>query len=203
MPASLAANLRHSPVPGRDHGSMPIPPDMPITPDAPLTPDTKNWTWVIEKPCPECGFDAATFGAKDVAAMLLANAAVWPPVLNRADVRSRPDESTWSPLEYAAHVRDVFRLYHHRLELMQRDDNPLYPNWDQDETAVAERYNTQDPAVVAAELTEAAASLSAAFGRVTDWSRPGRRSDGVQFTIESFSKYFIHDPIHHLHDVSR
>ena len=86
---------------------------------------------------------------------------------------------------------------------MQRDDNPLYPNWDQDETAVAERYNTQDPAVVAAELTEAAASLSAAFARVTDWSRPGRRSDGVQFTIESFSKYFIHDPIHHLHDVSR
>lgn len=167
----------------------------------PITPDTKNWTWVIEKPCPECGFDAATFDAKDVATMLLANAAAWPAVLDRADVRIRPDDSTWSPLEYAAHVRDVFRLYDHRLELMQRDDNPLYPNWDQDAAAVAERYNEQDPATVSAELTEAAASLAGALGRVTDWSRPGRRSDGVQFTIESFATYFIHDPIHHLHDV--
>ena len=22
-----------------------------------IIPDTKNWTWVLERPCPECGFD--------------------------------------------------------------------------------------------------------------------------------------------------
>lgn len=49
----------------------------------------------------------------------------------------------------------------------------------------------------------AGASLADAFERVTDWSRPGRRSDGVAFTIETFAKYFIHDPIHHLYDVTR
>ena len=28
-----------------------------------ITPDTKDWTWVLERPCPECGFDAAAFDA--------------------------------------------------------------------------------------------------------------------------------------------
>ncbi len=166
-----------------------------------ITPDTKNWTWVLEKPCPECGFDATTFGAPDVAALLRANAEAWPAVLAEPDVRVRPDETTWSPLEYAAHVRDVFRIYDYRLGLMSTQNDPLFPNWDQDETAVAERYNEQDPAVVSDELVAAAASLAEGFDRVTDWSRPGRRSDGVNFTIETFAKYFIHDPIHHLHDV--
>ena len=23
-----------------------------------ITPDTKDWTWVLERPCPECGFEA-------------------------------------------------------------------------------------------------------------------------------------------------
>jgi hypothetical protein len=32
--------------------------------------------------------------------------------------------------------------------------------------------------------------------------RPGRRSDGATFTAETFARYFIHDPIHHLHDVT-
>ena len=169
----------------------------------PITPDTKNWTWVLEKPCPECGFDATTFEARDVPALLRANAAAWPAVLTRADVRVRPDDSTWSPLEYAAHVRDVFRVYDYRLALMQQQEDPLFPNWDQDATAVEEKYDDQEPAVVSDELLEAGESLAGAFEGVADWARPGRRSDGASFTIETFAKYFIHDPIHHLHDVTK
>ena len=78
----------------------------------PITPDTENWTWVLEKPCPECGFDASTFEAVDVAALLRANTAAWPAALDRADVRVRPDDATWSPLEYGApihHLYDVSR----------------------------------------------------------------------------------------------
>lgn len=168
-----------------------------------ITPDTKNWTWVLEKPCPECGFDASTFEATDVADMIRANAAAWPAVLERDDVRERPDESTWSKLEYAAHVRDVFRIYLYRLGLMLAEDDPLFPNWDQDATAVEERYNEQSPEVVSAELVADAAALADAFDTVADWGRPGRRSDGVAFTIETFAKYFIHDPIHHLWDVTK
>lgn len=171
----------------------------------PITPDTKNWTWVIEKPCPECGFDASTFAAEDVPALLRENAAAWPLVLARPDVRVRPDDATWSPLEYAAHVRDVFRLYDHRLALMLTEDDPLYPNWDQDETAVADRYNEQDPAAVAEELVAAGAVVADSFAGVSDeqWQRRGRRSDGVGFTVETLAKYFVHDPIHHLWDVTK
>jgi hypothetical protein len=169
----------------------------------PIIPDTKNWTWVLEKPCPECGLDASTIDEHDVAGLLRANAAAWPAVLERADVAIRPDEATWSPLEYSAHVRDVFRLFRIRLLLMLEQQNPLYPNWDQDETAVAERYNEQDPATVAAELTEAGTLLADLLESVPEeaWGRPGRRTDGAEFTIASFSKYLIHDPVHHLWDV--
>jgi hypothetical protein len=169
----------------------------------PIIPDTKNWTWVIEKPCHECGFDASSFEPTDVAGLIRDNAAAWPAVLERPEVRVRPDDATWSPLEYAAHVRDVFRLYRYRLALMLTEDDPLYPNWDQDETAVEQRYNEQDPAVVSAELLGAAEDLALAFENVDgeQWQRPGRRSDGVRFTVASFATYFIHDPIHHAWDV--
>ena len=168
-----------------------------------ITPDTKNWTWVVERPCAECGFDASTIRAVDVAEIIRDNAAAWPAVLARPDVRERPDDATWSPLEYAAHVRDVLRIYDHRLTLMLEHDDPLYPNWDQDATAVAERYNEQDPSRVGDELAEAAGVLADRFDALTgaQWLRPGRRSDGVSFTVETFALYFVHDLVHHRNDV--
>src|SRR5262249_58079451 len=84
------------------------------------------------------------------------NAASWELVLEAFDVRTRPSPQVWSPLEYGCHVRDVFRLYDYRLGLMLTQDDPTYPNWDQDETAVRDRYGEQDPARVADELVEAA-----------------------------------------------
>jgi DinB superfamily len=169
----------------------------------PIVPDAKDWTWVLDRPCEECGFDATSFAATDVPMLVRQNLSGWPAVLARETVRERPNDSTWSPLEYAAHVRDVFRLYRFRLALMLDNDEPLFPNWDQDETAIAERYGEQDPAVVGIELSEAGQELAVAFETVRngEWSRPGQRSDGAKFTIETFAKYFIHDPIHHLNDV--
>jgi hypothetical protein len=169
----------------------------------PITPDTKNWTWVLERPCDECGYDAAAIRPGEVAQAVRDNADAWPPVLARPDARVRPDDDTWSALEYGAHVRDVLRLYRARLAMMMEQDDPLYPNWDQDATAVDDAYNAQDPAVVARELGEAASALAADFDAVTDagWQRPGRRSDGVEFTVDTFARYFLHDLVHHLTDV--
>ena len=168
-----------------------------------ITPDTKNWTWVLEKPCAECGFDSSTFSEHDVPEMIRANAARWPAVLERPDVAVRPDDSTWSALEYAAHVRDVFRIFTVRLNLMLTEDDPTFPNWDQDATAVEEKYNEQDPAVVSQELLDSAATVADAFAAVSDdaWDRRGLRSDGNAFTVKTIAKYFVHDPTHHLWDV--
>jgi hypothetical protein len=169
----------------------------------PIAKDTKNWTWVIERPCPDCGFDASEYPDAAIAGAVRDNALVWPAVLARPDVRIRPDDSTWSSLEYAAHVRDVLRVYRERLRLMVETDDPLYPNWDQDETAIAERYNEQDPAAVAAELAAAASDIAGAFDALgsEQWLRPGRRSDGAEFTVSSIAKYMTHDLVHHRWDV--
>jgi len=35
------------------------------------------------------------------------------------------------------------------------------------------------------------------------WERPGRRSHGAHFTVASFARYLVHDPVHHLADVTR
>jgi hypothetical protein len=98
----------------------------------------------------------------------------------------------------------VFRLYDQRLEQMLTVDDPRFPNWDQDATAVADRYGEQDPAEVAAELRQAAFAIAGRFEGVTgdQWQRTGQRSDGASFTVETFARYFIHDPVHHLYDVT-
>jgi hypothetical protein len=172
-------------------------------PDTPIPPDTKNWTWVLERRCPECGFDASAFERELVGSMILANAAAWQRVLRGPDTGRRPAVDVWSPLEYGCHVRDVFCIYDERLERMLEEADPQYANWDQDTTAVDDDYASQDPATVAEELVIAAARLANRFDSVTDaqWSRPGTRSDGAHFTVESFARYLIHDPIHHLWDV--
>jgi DinB superfamily len=170
-----------------------------------IVPDTKDWTWVLQRPCPECGLDVQGFPREAVAGMIRGNAAAWQDALaGPGDVRRRPAPGTWSALEYGCHVRDVLRLYDERLQLMLAEDGPLYPNWDQDATAVADRYSEQDPAVVAAELAEAAETIAVRFANITDgqWQRTGRRSDGAHFTVETFARYFIHDPVHHLYDVT-
>lgn len=169
-----------------------------------IIPDSKDWTWVLEHPCTDCGFDPAVIRYDDIPALVRDNAGAWPAVLARPDVRVRPDDYTWSALEYAAHVRDVFRIFDVRLHLMLDEQDPLFPNWDQDETAAAERYNEQDPVAVGEELAEAAATAADSFASIGPdrRGRTGRRSDGASFTVESLARYFVHDPIHHLHDVS-
>lgn len=170
-----------------------------------IVPDDKDWTWVLERACPECGFDAGNLDRGRIAERITATSRAWEAVLGRDDACDRPDEATWSPLEYACHVRDVHRVYAGRVSRMLTEDNPYYENWDQDATAVEDRYANQDPSSVAAELVVAGEALSALFAGVSGegWQRPGRRSDGAAFTVESIGRYYLHDIEHHLWDVGR
>jgi hypothetical protein len=171
----------------------------------PIEPDTKDWTWVVERRCDECGFDASSLACDQVSELIRQNALAWREVLQRdpAALARRPADDRWSALEYACHVRDVFRLYDVRLHLMLDEDDPLYPNWDQDRSAVDDRYSEQDPATVSADLQVAAATLADSLDDVEGdaWQRTGTRSDGARFTVDTFSRYLVHDPIHHVHDV--
>ncbi|WP_406198920.1 DinB family protein [Kitasatospora sp. NBC_01560] len=171
-----------------------------------IVPDTKDWTWVLERPCPDCGLDSAAVPREAVPGLIRANAEAWVAVLagDGEALRRRPSPEVWSDLEYACHVRDVFRLFHVRLGLMLGQEGPDFPNWDQDETAVAGCYGEQRPEEVAADLAAAADVLADAFAGVRgeQWLRTGNRSDGARFTVESFARYLVHDPVHHLFDVT-
>ena len=170
---------------------------------AEIEPDTKDWTWVLAQPCPECGFDAADVDTRSLGTTIRALVPRWRAALARDDVRDRPEPAVWSTLEYGAHVRDVFRVMDGRLTLLLTQDDPEFANWDQDATAVAERYDLQDPAVVADELDAAAAVVAARYDAVPPdgWDRPGRRSNGSSFTVDTLGRYLLHDVLHHLHDV--
>ncbi len=171
----------------------------------PMPGDAKDWTWVLERPCAECGYVAEDVELAAIAPGIRANVAQWLDILKadpgRLGTRARPDH--WSAIEYAAHVRDVFDLYSYRLGLMLEQDGPHYPNWDQDVTAVEKRYHESDPAVLATELAAAGERLAAEFDAVEGdgWERTGFRSDGAAFTVASFARYLLHDPVHHVHDV--
>jgi len=168
-----------------------------------IEPGTKDWTWVLDGVCPECGLDASILTGREVPGMIRDSVARWQVVLVRPDVRVRPHATVWSPLEYGCHARDVFRVFAERLALMLGSDDPLFPSWDREETAVAKRYWTADPTRVVAELTADGLELAQAFEQVPngEWSRRGRRSDGARFTVDSIARYFVHDLVHHLYDV--
>jgi hypothetical protein len=173
----------------------------------PIVPDTKDWTWVLLRQCPECRYDAAMTTRAAVPGLIRDNAAAWQAALlsrDETDLRTRPREDRWSTAEYACHVRDVYRIFDQRLALMLDEDDPAFPNWDQDATAIADQYQDQDPRVVAGQLREAADRIADRFTGLlpAQWERTGARGDGARFSVDSFARYLVHDPVHHLHDVS-
>lgn len=169
----------------------------------PVEPDTKDWTWVLDEPCPECGLDSSAIRGEALPGLVTGWVERWQEVLERPGVTTRPAPGVWSPLEYGCHVRDVFRVFGERVQLMLDEDAPTFPNWDQDAAARADGYAEQDPATVRTEIAEAGAEVAARFAAVQpdQWSRTGLRSNGSSFTIGTLGQYFAHDVVHHLRDV--
>lgn len=170
-----------------------------------IEPDTKDWTWVLDRPCAECGFVAADVDVARVGDEVRANAALWEVVLAGPGPSRRPHLEAWSATEYGCHVRDVDATFGERVALMLTEDTPHFPNWDQDAAAVERRYDLADPAEVATELTAAAEAVARTYDgvRPADLDRPGIRSNGSQFTVDTIARYHLHDLVHHVWDVRR
>jgi hypothetical protein len=63
----------------------------------PIEPDTKDWTWVLDRRCDECGFDASAVPLAEVGRMVRDNAAAWQVVLaDPAGLTDRPSDDRWS-----------------------------------------------------------------------------------------------------------
>ena len=74
-------------------------------------------------------------------------------------------------------------------------------NTDDEKAALSKARAAIEP--ITAQLTDLADADAASFDAVSgeQWERPGTRSDGATFTVETFARYFLHDPVHHLVDV--
>lgn len=168
-----------------------------------IDPDTKDWTWVLQSSCPECGFDARSIEFTTIADRVRSMTPQWRDRLARDDARDRPTPRTWSATEYAAHVRDVCLVFDGRFDQLMTQDDPLFANWDQDATAVDGDYAAQSASAMGVELAVAADQIARRLDAIApeQLDRPGRRSNGSVFTVDSLGRYFLHDLVHHLHDV--
>jgi hypothetical protein len=177
----------------------------PIDP-GPSTPDTSDWTWVLERPCPDCGFDAEGVRPAEVPELLARAGSRYAAVLGREGVRVRPAAGVWSPLEYCCHVRDVCGVMTGRLEQILAGGGTSevrFRDWDQDAAAVDGQYWRSDPLDVRHGLKIAYDRAVVAFSKPwgEQWGWAGRRSDGALFTALDLARYFVHDVRHHLWDV--
>ncbi len=177
-----------------------------LTDPGPSTPDTSDWTWVLTRRCPDCGFDPDEISPLAFTEIIRDAKQRYAAVLARADVRSRPSAGVWSPLEYCCHVRDVCDVMRGRLEQILAGggrETVRFADWDQDAAATLGQYWHSDPHVVQAELVTAFEAAAAAFDRPhgDQWEWPALRSNGSEFTARTLGLYFLHDLIHHLWDV--
>ena len=160
---------------------------------------------MLRERCPDCGFDCREPARADLPALVSEVGRAWVEALGSVpDARVRPAPAVWSPLEYGCHVRDVLDLAAYRVSLMLDEDEPRFANWDQDATAIDQDYASDDPGRVSREIEVAGREFARVVASVPDdaWHRRGRRGDGAEFTVESFTRYLIHDPVHHLTDVT-
>jgi hypothetical protein len=86
---------------------------------------------------------------------------------------------------------------------MLTQEDPSFPEWNQDEGAVSGRYAIQAAARAADDLVAASARVSGIYRDVPadGRQRPGRRSNGSTFSVESLARYHLHDVEHHLFEV--
>ena len=164
-------------------------------------PDTRDWTSVLEGGCTECGWQPhPPAGIVDV---LQKAAPRWRSVLERAEASQRPSPTVWSPVEYACHTRDMIRLLGERAGSMLAVNNPPLTDWDSEAVAVRRNYHARRPAEVSADLVRCTKATVDVMRTVLgkQWNRPGRRSDGTDFTVASLTQYISHEVHHHLHDV--
>jgi hypothetical protein len=164
--------------------------------------------------CPECGLQYDPISPSDVIAAVRTFPRRYREVLlgfteetgedPDAVVRRRPEPSTWSALEYTAHVRDALGWLADDIRRINVEREPTIPDIDPDAVATSERYNEQDPETVLAALAASAERLAAVLGSVDagDWGRIGHFEFGDRDAL-TMARNAAHEGSHHLRDVDR
>jgi len=160
------------------------------------------------EPCAECGYAYASLGRDQIAPELRTLAAAYVDVLTRTGsgrLRARPRAGVWSALEYACHVRDVHRVQEARILQACAEEQPDFASMRREERVLEERYNDQEPVVVASEIRSAADALARTLEALdeTGWSRTGvyHWPTTEVRTVDWIGRHTVHESCHHLHDI--
>jgi hypothetical protein len=154
-----------------------------------------------------CGLDEAAIALPDAVVALRSFPRRWRNLIQRyrehdgdAIATKRPAADVWSALEYAAHVRDGFRLFDWALGEVLVHDRPEYPSIDVDEHAAD--YAEQDVDTVLDELAAASTALADRAAKVPsgDWGRTFTYG-GTEHTAAWIVQHATHEGSHHLRDV--
>ncbi len=177
----------------------------------PFRPHIRLFTFVgydaLNDACPVCGF---TYAIARAAALewIPSDINAFVTLFRSFDdiaVRRRPAPDVWSPLEYACHVRDVLHVQLERIQLTAHEHEPTFVPMGRDERVVADRYNEQDPAVVAREIEEAGNAFYEYLVALDDegWSRQGvyNYPEPQLRTVEWITIHTVHELLHHRVDI--
>lgn len=176
--------------------------------DGSLGTTTDAWFDVVSGGrCAGCDLDVSDVDTSDLGRRISTEASAWAALLASDDdaIRVRPEPTTWSALEYAAHVRDVLSVFADRVMRMLAEDGPELGWWDH-EAAIENGWdNALEAAAVADDLQRNADHLEAVLARVPPdgWARVGLRRAGEEFTIELLARFALHEVVHHRGDAHR
>ncbi|MEO6084127.1 MAG: DinB family protein [Umezawaea sp.] len=160
--------------------------------------------------CLECGFTYVPAEAPEAASAIREGTATVDEVLlGRApdDLAKRRQPDTWSPLEYACHLRDVLLVQRERVLAALWADRPVCASMGRDERVEHDGYGEQDPVDVARQLTDAARLFTNLLDRLapTAWSRVVvyPYPEPVERSLRWVAVHTVHEVRHHLLDIRR
>jgi hypothetical protein len=157
--------------------------------------------------CDGCGFEYDLEQAEHAGGRLRAGASELAALLRDrgADLRRRREPTTWSPLEYGCHVRDVLLVQRERVLEARRRDRPSFSPMGRDERVEHDGYADQDPADVTRQLEDAALLLAHVLDRLgtEDWERTVVYNYPREWdrSLRWVAVHTVHEVRHHLMDV--
>jgi hypothetical protein len=154
--------------------------------------------------CDSCGFAFPDCDVTTVAARLptlAADVRVLIEAAGRDRLGAKPDDGSWSAIEYLCHLRDVYEVSAIRLYRVRTEDRPQLEPMYNDLRAIRFRYAGRDAPAVLDELDAAVAGCCDEIARVTDWDRTMTRLAGEHRTARWLARAAVHEGVHHLRDL--
>ena len=159
--------------------------------------------------CAQCGFRYDLSGFAAAGPLICDIAAGIGAVLvdGSGDLRARRDGTTWSPLEYACHLRDVLLVQRERVLGTLVMDRPSFPAMGRDERVEHDGYSEQAPGDVARQLVDAALLLANVLARLSgpEWDRTMMYNYPTvqERTLRWVAIHTLHEARHHDGDIRR